>query len=241
MWKAKSGRLEVSEARRLRALETENAKLKKLLAEAMLDNAMLKDIAGKNGAARRQAGSCHSPAPGLGGERGAGVRDDRSGPQLGALIAASDPMTARCGGGCGSWQQAAGASATGSCRSCCGVKGSRSTTRSRDGSMPRAAAGAPRRRPQAGARHPGTDGAAAGSEPALVAGFPGRRPDRRPAVRILAVVDDFTRECLCLVAVTSLPGVRVARELDAVISARGRPAICVSDSGTELTSLAILQ
>jgi putative transposase len=38
----------VSEARRLKALEDENAKLKKLLAEAMLDNAMLKDIAAKN-------------------------------------------------------------------------------------------------------------------------------------------------------------------------------------------------
>ncbi len=46
-WKAKYGGLDVSEARRLKALEDENAKLKKLLAEAMLDNAMLKDIAGK--------------------------------------------------------------------------------------------------------------------------------------------------------------------------------------------------
>jgi putative transposase len=46
-WKAKFGGMDVSEARRLRALEDENAKLKKLLAEAMLDNAMLKDIASK--------------------------------------------------------------------------------------------------------------------------------------------------------------------------------------------------
>lgn len=46
-WKAKFGGLEVSEARRLRTLEAENARLKKLLAEAMLDNAMLKDVAGK--------------------------------------------------------------------------------------------------------------------------------------------------------------------------------------------------
>ena len=46
-WKAKYGGLEVSDARRLKALEDENAKLKKLLAEAMLDNAMLKDIASK--------------------------------------------------------------------------------------------------------------------------------------------------------------------------------------------------
>src|SRR5947207_6330411 len=42
-WKAKYGGLEVSDARRLKALEDENAKLKKLLAEAMLDNAMLKE------------------------------------------------------------------------------------------------------------------------------------------------------------------------------------------------------
>ena len=46
-WKAKYGGLEVSEARRLKVLETENARLKKLLAEAMLDNAMLKDVAAK--------------------------------------------------------------------------------------------------------------------------------------------------------------------------------------------------
>lgn len=47
-WKAKYGGLEVSEARRLKALEDENARLKRLLAEAMLDNAALKEIAGKN-------------------------------------------------------------------------------------------------------------------------------------------------------------------------------------------------
>ena len=44
-WKAKYGGLDVSEARRMKSLEDENRRLKKLLAEAMLDNAMLKDIA----------------------------------------------------------------------------------------------------------------------------------------------------------------------------------------------------
>ena len=47
-WKAKYGGLEVSDAKRLRALEDENAKLKRLLAEAMLDNAGLKDLLSKN-------------------------------------------------------------------------------------------------------------------------------------------------------------------------------------------------
>lgn len=46
-YKARFGGLEVSDARRLRALEDENAKLKKLLAEAMLDNAILKDVASR--------------------------------------------------------------------------------------------------------------------------------------------------------------------------------------------------
>ncbi len=46
-WKAKYGGMEVSDTRRLKALEDENAKLKKLLAEAMLDNAMLRDVAAR--------------------------------------------------------------------------------------------------------------------------------------------------------------------------------------------------
>ena len=48
-WKSKYGGLEVSEARRLKSLEDENRRLKKLLAEAVLDNAALKDLLGKNG------------------------------------------------------------------------------------------------------------------------------------------------------------------------------------------------
>jgi putative transposase len=47
-WKAKFGGMDVSDARRLKVLEDENRRLKKLLAEAVLDNAALKDILGKN-------------------------------------------------------------------------------------------------------------------------------------------------------------------------------------------------
>ncbi len=46
-WKSKYGELEVSDARKLKAREDENAKLKKLLTEAMLDNAILKEVAAK--------------------------------------------------------------------------------------------------------------------------------------------------------------------------------------------------
>ena len=59
--------------------------------------------------------------------------------------------------------------------------------------------------------------------------------------RMLCVVDDCTRECLGLVADTSLSGLRVARELDAIVAVRGLPLTVVSDNGTELTSTAILR
>ena len=58
--------------------------------------------------------------------------------------------------------------------------------------------------------------------------------------RILTVIDNCTRECLAMVADTSLSGHRVARELDAIIRLRGRPDMIVSDNGTEYTSNAIL-
>ena len=47
-WKAKFGGMDVSDARKLKSLENENARLKKLLADTMLDNAVLKDLLGKN-------------------------------------------------------------------------------------------------------------------------------------------------------------------------------------------------
>ncbi len=59
--------------------------------------------------------------------------------------------------------------------------------------------------------------------------------------RILTIVDDHSRECLALVADTSLSGVRMARELDSLIAERGKPTTIISDNGTEMTSNAILR
>jgi putative transposase len=61
---------------------------------------------------------------------------------------------------------------------------------------------------------------------------------RRPPLP--TVVDDCTRECLALVADTSLSGTRVARELDRLAMERGKPKMVVSDNGSELISNAIL-
>jgi len=64
---------------------------------------------------------------------------------------------------------------------------------------------------------------------------PGRR------FRILAIIDDFTRESLGLISDMSISGQRVARELDALVRLDGKPATIVSDNGTELTSRAMLE
>ena len=58
---------------------------------------------------------------------------------------------------------------------------------------------------------------------------------------MLVIFDDFIRECLALVVDTSISGRRVARELDAIVAARRKPLMIVSDNGTELTSHAILR
>ena len=58
--------------------------------------------------------------------------------------------------------------------------------------------------------------------------------------RVLTVIDDCTRECIALVADTSLSGKRVARELHQIIAQRGSPKMIVSDNGTEFPSNAIL-
>ena len=76
-WKAKYGGMDVSEAKRLKSLEDENAKLKKLLADTMLDNSALKDLPGENGSARRQAKGCRVSQGDLRDERAAGVHSAR--------------------------------------------------------------------------------------------------------------------------------------------------------------------
>src|ERR1700745_3598499 len=81
-WKAKYGGLEVSHAKRLKALEDENARLKKLLAEGMLDNAMLKGVASKKGCRPPPGERPSFICKGVRGERAAGVCSDRSGSHL---------------------------------------------------------------------------------------------------------------------------------------------------------------
>lgn len=58
--------------------------------------------------------------------------------------------------------------------------------------------------------------------------------------RILNIVDDFTHECLGSIPDVSISGIRVVRELAAIVSRHGKPRTIISDNGTELTSNAVL-
>jgi putative transposase len=84
-WKAKYGGMDVSDAKRLKALEEENAKLKRLLADAMLDNAGLKDLLGKSGDARGSPAGGGAPESRPRHERAAGLPRDRRRPDKHAL------------------------------------------------------------------------------------------------------------------------------------------------------------
>ncbi len=59
--------------------------------------------------------------------------------------------------------------------------------------------------------------------------------------RILGVMDQGSRECLTLIADTSIGGERVTRELDRLVLSHGKPAMIISDNGPELTSRAVLR
>jgi putative transposase len=123
-WKAKYGGLDISDARRLKALADENAKLKKLLAEAMLDNAMLKDIASKKW--RRPPPGARPSLTFVSRMRSAsGGRVQRLEPIAArSATAAGGRMMRWCGRGCATSQPFAAGSATDGCMSCSDAKGS---------------------------------------------------------------------------------------------------------------------
>ena len=112
-WKAKFGGMTVSEAKRLKALEDENARLKKLLAEQMLDLAAMKDLVSKKWYCRYKL-----PDPDV---------DSTPFIKLFTLFDKYDiDLSARrtqcCAVGCGTWPTSAGGSVTGACSFCCAAR-----------------------------------------------------------------------------------------------------------------------
>jgi putative transposase len=212
-WKAKYGGLEVSEAKRLRALEDENRKLKKLLAESILDNAALKGCYQKNGRARRQATGCRSFAWRAGDERAAGLYDCCRRSQ-------DDPL---------------------SLTSATRYRATRASVRSRHPTPPVRLSSAlhpvagPGRAIRAQPHLPALSrgGTAVRKRTSRRRQWVAARPfSSRPSQ---------TRAGRTAIPDTSISGRRVIRERIAIIEGRDKPRMIVSDNGTEFTSNAVLR
>ncbi|WP_242414678.1 IS3 family transposase [Sphingomonas panni] len=240
-WKAKFGGLEVSDAKRLRSLEEENARLKRLLADTMLDNAGLKDLLSKKvvtPAAKRQAVVHLQATLGMSERRAcAVVGADRTSMRYRSCRADDGDLRSRL---CELAQQRRrfGYRRLHILLRRDGITINRKKTQRlyrEEGLTVRRRKG---RRRAVGAR-----------APSPVLALPNQRwslhfvhdqlvTGRR--FRVLNIVDDVTRECLRAVVDTSISGRRVVRELADLIAERGRPKMIVSDNGTELTSNAVL-
>ncbi|MFC4595887.1 IS3 family transposase [Sphingobium tyrosinilyticum] len=240
-WKAKYGGLEVSDAKRLRALEEENARLKRLLAETMLDNAGLKDLLSKKlvtPAAQREAVAHLQMTLGMSERRACRVISaDRKSMRYRSCRADDGDLRSRLRE-LAQQRRRFGYRRLHILLRRDGIMINRKKTQRlyrEEGLTVRRRRG---RRRAVGAR-----------APAPVLALPNQRwsldfvhdqlaTGRR--FRILNIVDDVTRECLRAVLDTSISGKRVARELGDLIAERGAPKMIVSDNGTELTSNAVL-
>jgi putative transposase len=240
-WKAKFGGMSVSDAQRLRSLEEENGKLKRLLADAMLDKAALNELLEKKmvGPAAMREGVAHLRTVFEISERRACsiIKADR---KMVRYRSCRPPDTALR-----EWLRNLAVERrrfgyrrlfvllrredepSGKNRIYRLYREEGLTVRTRRV-----------RRRAIGTRAPILVEARVNARWSLdfvhdqLAG--GRR------FRILNVVDEVTRECLAAIADTSISGRRVARDLTRLIERRGRPGMIVSDNGTEFTSTAIL-
>ncbi|MFL5011174.1 MULTISPECIES: IS3 family transposase [Rhizobium] len=240
-WKAKYGGMEVSEAKRLKALEDENARLKKLLAEQMLDAAALRELLGKKmvgPAAQRDAVTHLKAVMGLSERRACQIisadrktiryRSSRP-PEVELRAKLRDLANERRRFGYRRLFVLLRRDGEPS-----GVNRIYRLYREEGLSVRKRKA----RRRAVGTRAPILVEAKANARWSLDFVHDQFACGRR--FRVLNIVDDVTRECLAAIPDTSISGRRVARELTTLIERRGKPDMIVSDNGTEFTSNAIL-
>ncbi|MER8786215.1 IS3 family transposase [Mesorhizobium sp. M1006] len=240
-WKARFGGMDISEARRLKALEDENTRLKRLLADAMLDNAALKDLGGKEmvtPAAKRKAVARL--------KEGFGMSERRACKAIGCCRMTVRYETSRPD----DREVRERMKAIAQERRRFGYRRLLVMLRREGLVVNHKKLFRLYREEELAVRRRGGRKRAIGTRAPMLVPL---RPDERWSLdfvsdqltdgrrfRIMAVVDDCTRECLALIIDTSLSGMRVARELDRLITERGRPRMIVSDNGSEFTSNAIL-
>ncbi|MCG7602289.1 IS3 family transposase [Halomonas sp. McH1-25] len=240
-WKAKFGGMTVSEAKRLKALEDENAKLKKLLAEQMLDLAAMKELVFKKvvtPAVKREAVAHLKALLGLSERRACRLAGaDRTMIRYQAQRAPDSVLRDRLRALANERRRFGyrrlfvllrrEGESSGINRIYRLYREEGLTVRKRKA-----------RRKAVGTRAPILVEARVNARWSL--DFVHDQLIDGQRFRVLNIVDDVTRECLAAIPDTSISGRRVARELAALIERRGKPGMIVSDNGTELTSNAIL-
>jgi putative transposase len=240
-WKAKYGGMDVSDAKRLRSLEEENRKLKKLLAESMLDQAALKELLTKKmvGPVAKREAVAHLLNVLQISERRACilVAADRKMIRYRSRRPADVELRARL-------RDLANQRRRFGYRRLfillreqgepSGINRIYRLYREEGLTVRRRKA----RRKAIGTRTPILIEAKVNARWSLDFVHDQLAQGRR--FRILNIVDDVTRECLAAIPDTSISGKRVARELTMLIGTRGKPKMVVSDNGTEFTSNAML-
>ncbi|MCE8456946.1 IS3 family transposase, partial [Rhodovulum sulfidophilum] len=239
--KAKYGGMDLSDAKRLKQLEDENAKLKRLLADAMLDNVVLKDLPGKAMTTPMQRRDAVRRA----------MKDHPISQRRACVLIGVDPKTVRRERPADNPEIREEMHKIAEKRRRFGYrrvgimlerKGMVMNEKKLYRIYREEGLSVRRRRGRKRAR---------GSRTPMPVPL---RPNQRWSLdflsdtfgacrkfRILAVNDDCCRENLALIADTSISGTRVARELDALVRIYGKPTCIVSDNGTEFTSKAILK
>ncbi|MER8684927.1 DDE-type integrase/transposase/recombinase [Mesorhizobium sp. M1405] len=229
--------MDVSDAKRLKALEDENAKLKKLLADQMLEASALRELLSKNGRASRQARS-RSASAGRHGPVGA------SGLFLRLCGSQDDPLPVPASARDGRLRDLANERRRFGYRrlfillrragEASGVNRIYRLYREEGLTVRKRRA----RRRAVGTRAPILVEAKLNARWSMDFVHDQFACGRR--FRVLNIVDDVTRECLAAIPDTSISGRRVARELTELIAQRGKSGMIVSGHGTEFTSNAIL-
>nr|WP_121066149.1 IS3 family transposase [Chachezhania antarctica] len=240
-WKAKFGGMEVSDAKRLKALEDENARLKRLLAESLLDQAALKDLLSRKlvtPAARREAVAilveCHE----MSARRACAVIGaDRTSIRYRSRRPDDHDLRERLRELALERRRFGYRRLHVLLRREGHVVNRKKTQRlyREEGLSVRKRRG---RKKATGTRAPLLTVAAPNARWSVDFVHDQFAQGRR--FRIFNVIDDVTKECLAAVVDTSISGRRVAREMTALIARRGKPGLIVSDHGTEFTSNAML-
>ena len=252
-WKAKYGGVDVPEAKRLKLLEDENAKLKKLLAEAMLDASALRELLSKKvgPAAKRESVAHLRAVMGLSERRACSiVGADRTMIRCRSRRPKESALRARLRDLANARRRFGYPLADRRLRAITvrrrlfvllrqegessGINRIYRLYREEGLTVRKRRA----RRRAVGTRAPILVEARANARWSLDFVHDQFANGRR--FRILNVIDDVTRECLAAIPDTSISGRRVVRELGALIERRGKPGLIVSDNGTEFTSNVIL-